>query len=371
MKTTENDTQISRDTIAEQAAEWLLLIEDDHNVKVQAEFQLWLKKSDSHKQIFAEHQAIWSSADSLTLEMFEHDLASLPLGRQSKEAPCQILAEGNNNQLQTNKLNIFASIREFFTLNTFRYSIAAVSSFALILVLVAQLPLASLDNVEITQSSKPALQEYHTQLGEHKSIVISDGSIIAMSGKTRIKVDFKDKQRNIYLLEGEALFTVAKDKTRPFIVHNQNRSFQALGTIFNVRESKSLAEIKVLEGIVEVKSLNTAQNETAILNAGEAVKVENSGVFSTKSNINITDAMSWQQRRMNYISAELGDVIFDLKRYSNLNIYIQDQQVSLMKYTGRLVYDNAEDWLTALPYVFSVEVQRHGDTVVISKREDR
>ena len=71
---------------------------------------------------------------------------------------------------------------------------------------------------------------------------------------------------------------------------------------------------------------------------------------------------------MNYIAADLSDVFFDLKRYSKLNIYIQDQNLSTMKYTGRLSYNNAEEWLLALPYIFPVEIQRYDNTVVIANK---
>jgi transmembrane sensor len=184
------------------------------------------------------------------------------------------------------------------------------------------------------------------------------------------------------LLQGEALFTVAKDKARPFIVHNHGRNVQALGTIFNVRESKTEMQVSVLEGVVEVSMApnttpnaapNTAkdikQSSVATLVAGQALELDSLGQFSPTYTIEVNERMAWQDGRLNYVNTELANVIFDLKRYSTLSIHIPDKQVANMGYTGSVIYDKVDDWLTALPYIFPVEVQRHGDSIVIVKRE--
>lgn len=357
MRITGNDTLVSQEAIAEQAAQWLLVIEDEHSVQVEKEFQQWLKQSALHQKIFAEHQTIWSSADQLTLDMFEQDLHSLAVV-DNKKTP----------KPRSASKSLIDSIVELFTIKSFSYSVATMSSFALVFLLISLPATKQVNTTQSAHNNSLEMKEYHSQFAENKTITLEDGSIIALSSKTRITVDFKENQRDIYLLEGEALFTVAKDKTRPFIVHNQNRSFQALGTIFNVRESKSLAEIHVLEGVVKVNGTDKEQINTTILNAGEAIKVKNSGKLLTKSNFDINAPVNWQSMSMNYIAADLSDVVFDLKRYSKLNIYIQDQNLSTMKYTGRLAYDNAEEWLFALPYIFPVEIQRYDNTVVIAKK---
>src|SRR6266853_3710597 len=59
---------------------------------------------------------------------------------------------------------------------------------------------------------------YSTRVGEQRSIELSDGSTVAMNSKSRIRVRYSKAERAVDLLEGQALFHVAKDHTRPFIV---------------------------------------------------------------------------------------------------------------------------------------------------------
>lgn len=217
--------------------------------------------------------------------------------------------------------------------------------------------------------------EYQTELGQHQTITAKDGSVIVLAAKSRIFIDYSSVQRDIYLLSGEALFTVAKDKQRPFVVHNQGRTVQALGTIFNVRESKTVMEVAVLEGIVEVKAQSNINNSKApiqqvtTLTAGQALNLDKLGSFSNTIVFDISERMAWQNGRLNYINTDLANVVFDLKRYSDLTIHIPDNQVASLGYTGSVIYDKVDDWLIALPYIFPVEVQRYGNTVVIAKRE--
>lgn len=233
--------------------------------------------------------------------------------------------------------------------------------------------------LQVASSSTLRTNEYQTKLGEHKTITAQDGSIIVLAAKSQVFIDYSANRRDIHLLYGEALFTVEKDKERPFIVHNHGRSVQALGTIFNVRESKSAMQVSVLEGIVEVnvepevksKVTNSSdKNQVATLVAGQALELDSLGQFSTTYAIEVNERMAWQDGRLNYVNTDLANVIFDLKRYSTLSIHIPNKQVANMGYTGSVIYDKVDDWLIALPYIFPVEVQRHGNSVVIVKRKE-
>ena len=58
-----------------------------------------------------------------------------------------------------------------------------------------------------------------TAVGENRTVPLPDGSRITVGGYSRVEVSFSDSERRVELARGEALFKVAKDPTRPFVVH--------------------------------------------------------------------------------------------------------------------------------------------------------
>lgn len=346
--------------ISEEASLWLLQLDGEVTLEEKQAFEQWLMRSPEHTLIYQQLKSLWCLGDQLSVDDFSDDLAKLP-----KQAP--------------QDQSLFSTIKSMFSFLTMRQSMytAALGS---ALFMVTFMFTSIEDNVNLnTVVQQKALNhsEYSTRLAEHRTVITDDGSIVNLAGKTRITVNFTENERNIYLHQGEALFTVAKDKNRPFIVHNNKRVIQAIGTMFNVRESKTQLEVSVLEGVVKVQSFTTdgitqkkdsssLVSNSAKLIAGQAMKVNSNGIFSSKLDISISDKMDWQQGRMSYVDTNLSNVVFDLKRYSSLNIHITDKTVADMGYTGSVIYEKIDDWLIALPYIFPIEVLREGNTVVIS-----
>jgi ferric-dicitrate binding protein FerR (iron transport regulator) len=79
---------------------------------------------------------------------------------------------------------------------------------------------------------------YQTARGEQRSVVLTDGSIAQLNTLTRLIVHFDKHERRPELPSGEALFRVAHDKARPFIVDTPYASVRAVGTAFNVYVAK-------------------------------------------------------------------------------------------------------------------------------------
>lgn len=94
---------------------------------------------------------------------------------------------------------------------------------------------------------------YATRKGEKRVVSLDDGSVITLNTSTRLQVRYTKGRRQIHLTEGEALFDVAKDHRRPFVVTARNADVQAVGTSFTVSNvSNAPVEVLVREGIVDV-----------------------------------------------------------------------------------------------------------------------
>src|SRR5262249_13837131 len=80
------------------------------------------------------------------------------------------------------------------------------------------------------------LPERHaTSVGEQRPFDLPDGSVVYLNTHSKIALHFSRHEREIRLLDGEALFKVARDTSRPFRVRTDDAVIQALGTEFNVR----------------------------------------------------------------------------------------------------------------------------------------
>src|SRR5205807_1325966 len=102
-------------------------------------------------------------------------------------------------------------------------------------------------------------QVYATAIGEQRSVVLKDGSMIQLNSRSRVEVRYTDHDRKIALKEGQALFTVARDTQRPFLVSAGDTAVRAVGTQFDVNRLETEIVVTVLEGKVAVESPGTPQ----------------------------------------------------------------------------------------------------------------
>lgn len=174
-----------------------------------------------------------------------------------------------------------------------------------------------------------------TRKGDIRRAPLADGSAVTLNTDTAIKAAFSSEIRRVDLLRGEALFDVAKDAARPFIVVAGKVRVRAVGTSFTVRAHED-GEVGVLvrEGVVEVWRGQggaplrlTAQTATKVEAAGplRAVRVAASAADS---------ATAWRQGQIALDGLTLGEAAAEFARYSDRRIVVDDPAVARLKMTG-------------------------------------
>jgi transmembrane sensor len=93
---------------------------------------------------------------------------------------------------------------------------------------------------------------YASGIGEVRRIALEDGSTLMLNTASEVTVRFSEHVRNLRLVRGEALFEVAHDKERPFLVLVNDIVVRAVGTAFAVRLEAAQVDVTVTEGVVEV-----------------------------------------------------------------------------------------------------------------------
>lgn len=95
---------------------------------------------------------------------------------------------------------------------------------------------------------------YTTGIGEQRAVILADGSVVELNARTRLRVHLSGTERRVELLEGQALFHVAKDAQRPFIVRSADMVVRAVGTQFDVYRKRAGTIVTVVEGRVVVSA---------------------------------------------------------------------------------------------------------------------
>src|SRR6202042_1786963 len=106
--------------------------------------------------------------------------------------------------------------------------------------------------LELHEFSSPI---YATSLGEQRSIQFEDGSTVELNSRSKVRVKYSKQERDVELIEGQALFHVAHDVSRPFIVAVGPTRVRAVGTQFDVYKRSNGTVVTVVEGRVAVYSV--------------------------------------------------------------------------------------------------------------------
>ncbi|MBZ4074165.1 FecR domain-containing protein, partial [Escherichia fergusonii] len=61
-------------------------------------------------------------------------------------------------------------------------------------------------------------QTYRTEIGERRAISLADGSTVELNTNSQVRVRLSKAQRSLILDKGQAMFVVAHDAGRPFVV---------------------------------------------------------------------------------------------------------------------------------------------------------
>jgi transmembrane sensor len=287
------------------------------------EFDLWLRKSPEHVAAYLEAAALWEEGPALD-------------PRRTWDADALIanaMAEPDN----VTQMGLRSKIDAVTGPDSGR-RLRTGTMFAL-----AALLLCAIGGAIATWMSGDT--RVSTGVGEQRSLVLDDGSTVSLDSRSSILVSFTREQRRVNLVSGQALFHVAGDPARPFIVNAGATRVQAIGTEFDVYRKPSATVVTVMEGRVAVSQGTEDANTPAgrpigyvqphphevvalaprgaergtskpiLLSAGEQVTVAPHGVEKTPAP-NLAGATAWTQRKLVFESAPIAAVAEEFNRYN-------------------------------------------------------
>ena len=350
-----DDADAGLDPVELTAAEWLVRRDRGLSPAQEVEFARWLAADERHSRMFGKLTQTWGLLDRVPA-------ARVPLpshrGRRWGWAA---------------------------------RSLAAAAALALAFV--------ALDSARPTAT--PLLRTAVTPIGGFEKIDLPDGSVVRLNTSSAVEVAFTATERRVHLRRGEASFTVAMDRARPFIVRVGQVDVRAVGTVFNVRCLPAAVEVLVTEGKVRVDDaasglsrLAPPSNSPAIPPAPRTIAPGPSIGATTAADepllveghrITITTAVSapaafvpvavapqeaaralaWQSRRLEFSAQPLAEVVAEFNRYNRHQLVIEDAGLAAQRFGGKFPANDIESFVLLLESNFGVIAERRtGETML-------
>ncbi|HNQ27726.1 MAG TPA: DUF4974 domain-containing protein [Aquaticitalea sp.] len=232
-------------------------------------------------------------------------------------------------------------------------------------------------NQQISQQSIQDGQLVYNTLvvpyGKRSSIALSDGSKVWLNSGSKLvfPVNFITKNREVYI-EGEAIFDVAKDKEKPFIVKSEGQQIEVLGTVFNVSAYRDDAYVQTVLKSGSVKVVygasglqNSPQSITMAPGSMASLDLKNTKL-STQS-VNVEKYFSWRDGIFIFKNDSLESIMKKIARYYNMDIVIENQALAGASFSGYLdLKDNIENVIKTIRETTKFEYTIKNNKMIIN-----
>lgn len=224
---------------------------------------------------------------------------------------------------------------------------------------------------EINKYIQPTFEHNYVSLDKKiVNITLPDKSIIDLDIKSQVQIAYYKNKRTVFLNKGKALFSVSKNKDKPFLVKSGNTLIEVLGTKFEVINMKTITKINVVEGLVRVNYIyNEKGDKKALiqLKKSESFTLDNLGKILNNDKINIKDIANWKNDIIKFDKTSLKEAALIFKRYSNQDIEFEDYEVSQLKISGKFSTLHYESFLEAIELIYPIKIKKEGNLIKIVK----
>tara|TARA_B110000902_G_scaffold267086_1_gene358105 strand:+ start:2287 stop:3480 length:1194 start_codon:yes stop_codon:yes gene_type:complete len=381
----------NRTVINQEAAQWVLLLEDTPKLSKEQIIELnsWVAISDVHRECLENMVNSWGEMDLLSSVMLPQEMR--------KPAMFETL-------LTKFLFPIFAIYAFLSTCikqrNQLLRPAIAVS------MLVGVFTWLAISYIP----TDPKIENfvYETKMGENASHIMPDGSVFWLNSSTTINVDYSKDYRRINLVKGEAHFEVAKDATRPFEVYADNRLIRAIGTAFTVHKTNGTIEVIVSKGTVELaivdntlvvipddyqaiqieqnfedktifKNSSSIRNKAIVqpanvkrmlgtLTAGQRISIpiqnDNISAIDELDTSEVTRFLSWREGKLVFAGESLEEVIEEITRHTTVQIDVLDPKLKSMRIGGQFQVGETDTLFYVLESGFGISVNKLTDNHV-------
>ncbi len=223
----------------------------------------------------------------------------------------------------------------------------------------------------LTARADPGAAVYRTRVGERLTFTLPDGSVSTLNTDSILKVAYRDGERGVRLVRGQALFEVAKNKRVPFRVYAGDRRITAIGTVFDVRVDGERVKVALVEGVVRVAPIRAGKSESAPvqqveMTAGEVMEAARSAPMLVAT-ADTRRQVSWKSGIVEFTGESLGDAVDEMNRYTKNPIRIAEPSIGSYRVSGVFRTGEPELFARMMSEVFPIAAETDPEGGIILK----
>jgi transmembrane sensor len=207
---------------------------------------------------------------------------------------------------------------------------------------------------------KPIL--FTTKFNETKTLILPDSSEVMLNANSQLSMnpDWEEGNPREVWLKGEGYFKVKKKvQKNSFEVHTDKLNIKVLGTIFNVLARKSINNVMLEEGKVEV---NSANSPSQLMKPNELITWTDKTLV--KSIVSPQDYNAWLRNQLIFKAMELRNVVERLEDLYGLQIEL-NPNLAQKQFTAVLPSQNPEVVLDALVATFGLKMSKVDNRIIL------
>jgi transmembrane sensor len=196
-------------------------------------------------------------------------------------------------------------------------------------------------------------------------VTLRDGSVVTLRHGAKLEVALSDKIRRITLLSGDAIFKVAKDKKRPFVVRSGEVFAQATGTVYSVkRVGLTGGRVKVTEGSVLVWP-HDERDQAVLLHAGGKLTLDPGPLSLPTASVSRPRLPPPELAQISLDNVPIKTAVIRFNRVNSTKIVIADPEIGDTEIVGLFKANEPEQFARAAAAISGGRVEHARETIVI------
>ncbi len=243
-------------------------------------------------------------------------------------------------------------------------------------------------------AGRVANNEIFVPYGSKTRIVLPDGSVVTLNSGSYLRYPstFDNVNRTAFI-QGEAFFDIKKDTRNPFVVKTADITIKVLGTRFNVKSysDEKTVETTLVSGSIEIYKNDSAtvdykrililkpnqqaiyEKQTGDIAVSEKAEKANDKTlqpvksFLVQKKVDLDPVIAWKDNRMIFRDESFSELSKKLERWYNVEIEIQNEDLSKALFSGIFEKETVEQALNALTIATPFEYKMNKNKIIINK----
>jgi len=184
--------------------------------------------------------------------------------------------------------------------------------------------------------------ELHTDVGERRSVRLSDGSTLHLDSASAVNVDLRGRTRLLHLVQGQVDLEVILDG-RAMEIEIADARIQVLGTRLTLARRADHNELTVLSG----KAMVIQGGDQRMVSSGERVTFDDARIEAVQK-ADGTVATAWRTGYLRAKDMPLAEVLERLAAHRGQRLTLWNDQAAYRRVTATFNLDRSDETLAKL-----------------------